>query len=70
MNPKQATALLGVVILVGSEVAGEHHASLVPHEHTHSEMRTEPVASTAAPVSASGAQRAYGSGAFGSEAFG
>lgn len=64
MNPKSATALLGVAILVGSEIASEHSHTLVPREHVHPEMRTEPVATTAAPISASGSQGGFGRSAF------
>ena len=64
MNPKSATAILGVAILVGGELALEHSDSLVPRQHVHPEIRTGPVYATAASLSASGGQ-----GAFDNEAF-
>ena len=69
MNPKQATALLGVGILILGEIAGERHASIVPSEHIHAEMRTEPVAATAAPISASGTQGVFDPAVFDSGVF-
>jgi hypothetical protein len=59
MNPKSATALLGVAILVGGELASEHSHALVPREHVHPEMRTEPVGATTVPISASGSQGGF-----------
>jgi len=54
MNPKSGTALLGVVILAGGDIGLEHRDSLVPREHIHAEMRTEPVATIASYLAASG----------------
>jgi hypothetical protein len=60
VNPKSATALLGVAILVGSEIALDHSDSLVPREHIHVEMLTESVATTASYMAASGMQTRQG----------
>jgi len=64
MNPKSATALLAVSILVGGDIALEHSDSLVPRDHIHAETRTELVATTAAYLAASGRQAAFDNEAF------
>jgi hypothetical protein len=42
------------VILVGGETSDFYSHSLVPREHNHNESRTEPIASAASDLSASG----------------
>jgi len=64
MNPKPATALLAVSILVVGDIAPEHRDSLVPREHIHVEMHTAPVAATASYMAASGGQVAFDNEAF------
>jgi hypothetical protein len=59
MNPKQVAALIGVVVLVGSDITHEPCATLVPREHVHVELRTESVATTTNYLAASGRQSAF-----------
>jgi len=69
MNPKAAVAVLGIGILVGSELVSEHNETLVPHQHTHPHFDVDSVVSTVAPSSASGAQAAAFDDSFDSTVF-
>ena len=53
MNAKPATTLLAVSILAAESLSGHGH-TLAGRDHVHSELRTEPVATTATYFTASG----------------
>jgi hypothetical protein len=56
MKPQTATAVLAVSLLVGDYIALKHSDSLVPREHIHLEVRTEPIPTTSTYFAASGGQ--------------
>ena len=64
MNSKSATALFAASVLIGSEIALHRSDLLVPTEHVHAETRSEPVATTATYIAASGKQSAFDNEAF------
>lgn len=54
MNRKTIVAVVALSGMVCCEIANHYMDSLVPNLHTHTEMRTEPVASTISYMAASG----------------